>query len=188
MIIAVKDKDKVVIGYTNTDCWSRLAEQDYVDEENVAIRFSENGKLFAFSAMDGVSDALCFDDEFLGLEITPQSIVREVVPYIKDKMKKLNKPINSEGSWGNALVICDDEHIYDISPKFNFCEADDYVCHGFRVDIIKSVLDSTVGMPAKERILQAVQFVSAIHKESMFPLVITDTKSKKFQYVYEGGK
>ena len=87
MIIAIKEKDRVVLGYTNVDCWSRLAEKDYVDEENVAIRFSKNGKIFAFSALDGISDALCYDEEFLNLEITPRGIVREVIPYIKEKMK-----------------------------------------------------------------------------------------------------
>lgn len=188
MIIAIKEKDRVVLGYTNVDGWSRLAENDYVDEENVAMRFSKNGNIFAFSALDGISDALCYDEEFLNLEITPRGIVREVIPYIKDKMKAMNKSISEKGSWNNALVIADGTHIYDVSPMFDFFEADDYVCHGFHVDTCKVVLCSTVGQPAEERIVKAMKFVRELYKESLFPLVITDTKTKKFKYIYEKGE
>lgn len=188
MIIAIKEQDGVVLGYTNADSWNKLALQDYVDEENVAIRFSKNGTAFAFSGMDGLSDALCYDDEFLNLEITPRSIVRDVIPYIKAKMKAINKPLAENGSWGNALVISDGTHIYDISPKFGFFEADEYVCHGYHRGLIQSVLSSTVGLPAEERIVKVAQFSSDTTKENLFPLVIVDVKNQKFKYVYEGGK
>ena len=48
MIIAIKEKDKVVVGYSNAEAWGRLCEKDYVDEENLAIKFTEEGKLFAY--------------------------------------------------------------------------------------------------------------------------------------------
>ena len=187
MIIAIKEKDKVVIGYSNAEAWGRLSEKDYVDEENVAIKFSEDGKLFACAEMNRRSDILLYDDEFLSKEITPKSIVREVIPYIKRKLEENDQALD-EGRWKNALIICDNDKLYDVDPLFEFCEADDYVCYGYCVGTLKSALDETKELSAEERIMKAIIFASELHKESMFPIVITDTKSREFKYIYEGEK
>lgn len=188
MIIAIKEKDKVVIGYSIAAAWGELCKQDYVNEENLAIRFAEDGKLFACTEMNRRSDILLYDDEFLNMDITPKNIIQKVIPYIKKKLKENGKPLDNGGRWKNALVICDNNKLYDIDPLFGFYEADDYVCHGYRVETLKCVLDETTELSAEERIMKAVVFVSELHKESMFPIIITDTKSKKFKYVYEGEK
>ena len=57
MIIAVKEKDKVVIGFTATDRMC-VSDMDYVDEENVAVKVSNSGKVFGFAIMDTCSDSL----------------------------------------------------------------------------------------------------------------------------------
>ena len=186
MIIAIKDKDRVVMACSNTDSLDGLTDMDYVDEENVAIKFSKSGKVFGFANMDRRSDMLLYDDVFMGLDITPQTIVKDVIPYIKCELKENDIPIAEDGNWQNALIICDNEHIYDIDPTFGFYEADDYVCHGYRVETLKSVLDATIGLPAEERILKAVSFASKLHKENLFPIVITDTKNKQFKRIYQG--
>ena len=186
MIIAIKEKDKVVIGYTNLDSWGRLTNKDYVDEENLAIKFSKTGKVFACPNMNRRSDILLYDDELLNLDVSPKSVVKEIIPYIKERLKENDIPID-KGDWKNALVICDNEHIYDIGPKFAFREVHDFVCHGYReAETIISVLDATSSISAEQRIIKAVSFVSKIYKENLFPLVITDTKDRKVKVVYEG--
>ena len=186
MIIAIKEKDRVVVCLSNTDRWCCLTEKDFVDKENLAINFSKTGKIFALSNMDRLSDILLYDDEFMDLEITPKTIVRDVIPYIKCELKENDKPINEDGNWGNALVICDNERLYDVDPYFGFCEASDYVCHGYKVETIKSVLDQTTSLPAEERILKAVSFANMLHKQNLFPIVITDTKTKQLKNIYKG--
>ena len=186
MIIAIKDKDRVVMACSNTDRLNRLTDKDYVDKENVAIKFSKNDNVFGFAAMDRRSDILLYDDVFMDLEINAQTIIKDVIPYIKCELKENNKPVDENGNWQNALIICDNEHVYDIDPTFGFYESDDYVCHGYRVETLKSVLDATIGLPAEERIIKAVSFASKLHKENLFPIVITDTKSKKFKNIYQG--
>ena len=185
MIIAIKDKDKVVLGYLNADHWSSLAENDYVDEENVAIKFAKSGKTFALCESDRRADLLLYEDSFLDIDITPKSIVNEVIPYIKCQLKENDIPIKN-GCWGNALIICDNEHLYDVNTTFGFREIEDYVCHGYHVSVAKSVLDATTHLPAEERIIATVKFVEKICKEKLFPMVITDTKSKQFKTIYEG--
>ena len=88
-----------------------------------------------------------------------------------------------DNSWGNGLIICKDNRIYDINPQFIMREIDDYACHGFHVDVLQSVLDSTVGLPAEERILKAVKFTGQLYKEDMFPLIIADTSTKQFKFI-----
>jgi hypothetical protein len=186
LIIAIKEKDKVVIGYTNLDSWDRLANEDYVDEENLAIKFSKSGNVFVCSDMNRRSDILLYDDELLNLDISPKSIVKEIIPYIKERMAENAIPID-EGAWKNALVICDNEHIYDIGPKFAFREIHDFVCHGYReVDAIISVLDATSSMSAEQRIIKAVSCASKAYEENLFPLVITDTQERKLKIITEG--
>lgn len=186
MIIAIKEKNKVVIGYTNLDTWDRLANTDYVDEENLAIRFSKLGKVFACSDMDRRSDILLYDEELLNLEVSPKSIVKDIIPYIKERLKENDIPID-KGDWKNALVICDNEHVYDIGPKFAFREVNDFVVHGYReVDAVISALDATPSMSAEQRIIKAVSFASKVYKENLFPMIITDTKDRKIKVVYEG--
>lgn len=186
MIIAIKEKGKVVIGYSLTDSWGSLSEKDYVDEENIAIKFSDTGKVFALSDMNRRADILLYDDDFLNMEITSKNIVKELIPFIKKKLKENDKPIDEDGRWKNDLIICDEDHIYDIDTRFGFYEADDYVCHGYKVETLKSVLDETKDLPAEERIVKAISFASRLHKESYFPLIITDTKAKQFKPIYEG--
>ena len=186
MIIAIKEKDKVVIGYTNLDSWGRLTNKDYVDEENLAIKFSEAGKVFACPNMNRRSDILLYDDELLNLDVSPKSVVKEIIPYIKERLNENDIPID-KGDWKNALVICDNEHIYDIGPKFAFREVHDFVCHGYReAETIISVLDATPSISAEQRIIKAVSFASKMYKENLFPIVITDTKDGKLKVVYEG--
>lgn len=186
MIIAIKEKDKVVIGYTNLDSWGRLTNKDYVDEENLAIKFSKTGKVFACPNMNRSSDILLYDDELLNLDVSPKSVVKEIILYIKERLNENDIPID-KGDWKNALVICDNEHIYDIGPKFAFREVHDFVCHGYReAETIISVLDATSSISAEQRIIKAVSFASKIYKENLFPLVITDTKDGKLKVIYEG--
>ena len=186
MIIAIKEKDKVVIGYTNLDSWGRITNKDYVDEENLAIKFSKTGKVFACSDMNRRSDILLYDDELLNLDVSPKNVVKEIIPYIKERLNENDIPID-KGDWKNALVICDNEHIYDIGPKFAFREVHDFVCHGYReAETIISVLDATPSISAEQRIIKAVSFASKVYKENLFPIVITDTKDGKLKVVYEG--
>jgi hypothetical protein len=187
LIIAIKEKDKVVIARSNLDRMSKLTDMDYVDEENSAIKFGDNGYVYAASDMSRYSDVLFYDDEFFNLEISPKNIVKEVIPYMKEIFNDKVKPDAGDKGWKNALVICDNEHIYDIDPNYLYCEKSEYVCHGYKeADVIISILDSTTSLSAEERIIKAVSFASKLFKETLFPIIITDTKSKNLRIVQEG--
>ena len=188
MIIAIKEKDKTVIGCSITDYTSGLTDKDYVDMENLPIRFTPDGKLFAFANLAASSDMLLYDDKFINMEISPKKIITDIIPYMKKKFKDNYYPLGENETWGNALVICYDGHIYDIDPRFNFYEISDYACHGYNVETLKSTLDFTAGLPAEQRIVEAVRFAGKMKKSNGFPLVIADTRTKELNYIYEGEK
>ena len=182
MIIAIKEKDKIVVGYTNLDTWALFDKKDCVDPENVAIKFAENGDLYAFSSMGIRADVFLYDDNFFNIEVSAKNVVKEIIPYLKNSLSKNDIPVE-KGCWENALIICKDNRIYDINPYFKFKEIDDYICHGFQTGILKSVLDETKNLPSEERIIKAIKFCGEIRNENFFPIVITDTQSKLFKVV-----
>lgn len=185
MIIAVKEKEGVVFGYTNRQSLASLALKDYVDEENVPMGFFKNGNAFSFSILNRQSDIFCYDEEFLKMEPTPKSIVREIIPYIKAKLIE-NGCANEEGSWKNALVISDGEHIYGVDTEFNFYEVEDFATHSFSSAAIKSCLDATKDMDAEKRIVCATVFLEDVYGDQLFPIAIMDVKSKERKCVYKG--
>ncbi|MGN0814956.1 MAG: hypothetical protein ACI4MH_06970 [Candidatus Coproplasma sp.] len=185
MIIAIKEKDRVVVCYSGGDGLSGYSDEEYVDEENVAIKFAGNGTLFACAKACRSSDILLYNDEFLNTDFNPQNVVREIIPFIKKTLQDNYQKIE-EGQWNNCLLICNDRTVYDVTPMFSFREIEDYVCHGYFMETVIGVLDETVGLPAEERIIRAVTLYGKVWKESLFPLVITDTKSRKFKCIFEG--
>lgn len=186
MIIAIKEEDKVVVGYTNCETWGSLGEEDYVDEENLGIRFSKDGVLFGFEEMGVRSDIFLYDDEFMEEEITPKTVVREIIPYIKQRLEDNCLSLDKNGEWKNTLIICKDNHIYDIDRNFGFSEIDDYIAHGYKAETAISILDQTAGLSAKERILKVMEVIGRLTKMDLFPMVITDTKSRQFTRIYKG--
>ena len=190
MIIAIKEKDNTVVGFSNTEFLFKFTNADYIDKENLPIRFTENGKLLGFTYMNRISDMFLYDENFLNIETNEKNIVREFIPFIKKKLKENNLTIDNGTGWENSIIICDNNHLYDVDTKFGFSEIDDYVCHGlsYNVESIRSVLDLTKNMPAKQRIIEAVNFTSKLIKRSLFPLVMVDTKNQKFEYILKGEK
>ena len=185
MIIAIKENERVVFGYTNRQAMTNLSLKDYIDDENVPMGFFENGCAFSFVTMNRQSDLFRYDEEFLKMEPTSKTIVREMLPYIKKKLRYVGA-ITDEGVWKNALVISDGEHIYGIDRELNFYEVDDYTTHSFTTDQITSCLDATEDWPAEKRIIAAVSFVEELRGEKLFPLIIMDTKDKEKKYAYGG--
>lgn len=192
MLIAIKEKlqegkSRVLLGITNTDFWRDMTDNESVEQENLPATFNTNGQLIAFIKMDRASDILMFDDEFLNKEITNKNIVKEIVPYIKQRFKNCNYKLNKE-CWDNILTVCDNEHIYSLSPDFIFAESDFDTVHGnhYYCNFLKQVLDNTIGEPAEERIVKAFKFCCKQTRDNCFPIVIFDTSTKQRKVVYKG--
>ena len=187
MIIAIKENDRVIVGYTNADELTKLSEEDYIQEENTPMAFTADGNFVAFSSLCSASDMLISDDNFLALEVSPKAIINATIPYIKQRLiESKNSPDSDDGYWGNSIVYVDGARIFDIDPRFGFCEIDDMVLHGYDIYIIKSVIDATEGLSAENRITKACAFTSKLAKSSLFPLTIVDTKTREIKHIMKG--
>ena len=185
MIIAVKDKDRVVVGSCNGDFWSGYTDKTLCDPDNVPIRFTEDGTLFACSHTDARSDLLLYNEELLQKEITPKSMEREISPFVKKTMEEAHFVENNH--WGNALLVCRDNRLFDLSPTFTVSEVGDFACHGIKLHLLFGVLDMNADKDAEARIVEAYTFYERATGQRLFPIVISDTKTKETKIVYEGG-
>lgn len=183
MIIAVKDNDRVIVGCSYSEIIISTEDGDYFNEENMPMAFLEDGKFLVMSSPFRVSDILIYDDKFLSMEVSPKAIVKDTIPYIKQALKRNNYAISKNGNWNNAVTYVDGTRIYDIDPFFGFREVDDYVCHGLDVEAVISVMDSTEGLSAEDRIIKAISFASKVKKWDLFPLIIVDTKTGEIKHV-----
>ena len=95
MIIAIKEKDNTVVGFSNTEVLFKFTNADYIDKENLPIRFTEKGKLLGFTHMNRMSDMFLYDENFINIETNEKSIVKEFIPFIKKKLKE-NKEFLSD--------------------------------------------------------------------------------------------
>jgi len=188
LIIAIKQEDRVVVGYTTVDTWNCFTEQDSIDPENIAIKFTPSGKLIAFALPISRADIFMYDEEFDQMASTPKSIIKDMIPYIQRKLKENRKPLRKDGSWGNSVVICDNNSIYQVTPQLHFREEGDCltISPSNITGTIKSVLDANASLPAEEQMVKVMQLVEKVHKHIMFPLVITDTKTQQFKVIYKG--
>ena len=184
MIIAIKDKDRVVVAYSNNDILEKMEEKDSVDKENVAMRVLDNGTVFGFVKPGCRTDMFIYDDEFLSGDITPKYILREVIPYMKKKMADNNKPYTEKKGMNNAMIICTPDRIFEIGNRLTLLEKESFACVSWNYEeVLISVLDATEGLSPRERICKTLDFVSKKYRANFYPCVITDTKSKKFEVI-----
>ena len=185
MIIAVKDTDRVVVGSCNRDFWSGYSASALCDTDNVPIKFSEDGTLFACSHTDARSDLLLYNEDFLSSEISRKSMEREILPFVRKTMDEAR--FIDKGHWGNALLICKDDRLFDLSPTFTVCEVDEFACHGINRPLLYGALDMNRDKDAEARIIEAYTFFEHATGQRLFPISIADTKTKEIKTVYKEG-
>ena len=185
MIIAVKEKDRVVVAISVLRDEDILTAKDATDIENLPIKFAEDGKLIAFGKAGRIADLFLYDEYFLKAEKTPFNMIKNVIPGMMKVMKD-NKIDTSDNTYfDNTLIICDNEHLYSVYPDKSFFELDDYCSDPCEDDFIRSVMDATVGQPAEERIEKTISFLKKMNLTNAYPYVVVDTKDKRFKCVFE---
>ena len=180
MIIAIKQPDKVVVACSLVDGFLLPSDRDYVDPENLPIKFAQDGKLLACTVANRNADILLYDTDFVEQSMTHDTIVSKVLPSMKESLKKGGRPPKDD-RWSGMMVVCDDQHLYQIDNSFEVSEVSDYTVFSYHEMEIYSVLDCTENLPAEERILRSVVHAESASYRKVFPVVITDTKDKQFK-------
>ena len=185
MIVAIKDKDKVVVGVTFYDMSFLMSQADCIDAENLPVKILDNGNIVGSSCCDVVSDAVLFDPDLSTFAMDYKGIVTKLIPHLKQKFEKLGA-LNKSNGFDNNFIICDNDNLIRVCSDFSVVECYEFACLGMGSSVMGTILTQTRHLSPEERILHAVSFVSKLYKEDAFPLAICDTKSKQFKYYYKG--
>ncbi len=184
MIIAVKENDRVVVASTITDSIERLSHNDFVNEDNRIIKINGD-TIYCFSSVGRYADLFLCDDKFFEFEVTPENIVKNIIPYMYQKVKQekeLGDGRWGELDWDNTLTIIKDNRIFDITPTFYFREEPEFVCHGSGdIEYIEDSLENTRGKKAEERIRKAIDLYDNFGKSNLYPCIVVNSKDGKIQ-------
>lgn len=124
MIAAIKEENKIFIGYTDKKEES-VALGDYLCRENIPC-FTDGDLIVFFAISNASSDYLTRCGEIFSGELSVDTIRSSVLPQIKKAAAKLHGVTN--GRWQNAAVICKNGRLFSIASDFYVKEENDYVC------------------------------------------------------------
>ncbi len=183
MIICIEKEKGALLAVSNTWDTDFLSECDYVCDENLPIRKNENGGILGcFSVFNGCTDALIHDDAIWEMAKSKESILRDMIPAIRETVERTGFLEND--TWRNTLTLFVDGKIYDISVDFLLFERKGDLLHCIYADFGYAVLAENRGKPAEERIMD---FVEKFRKEThndLYPLALLDTVTGEKRVVY----
>ena len=187
MIIGIKGKDRVVLGFA---CWalSEVNDRDKTLEDNLPFKvFEDEGVIVACAERERSADIL-FADEAIENEIKEgktsyEYVVNDIAPKIYAEMEQ--EHLLDEGRWPNCFVVAKGNSLSDVTPSFFVQDVEEYLVHGYVTEYIKSFLKYNADMPVEERIVGAFRFHVKMMGEHVFPIVLIDTKNFKVKVFTE---
>lgn len=188
MIIGIKEKDRVVLGFAY---WAlqEVNARDRVLEDNLPFKvFKDDGVIIA-CAERKISTDMLFADENIERMIktgktTYEDSVNEYALMIHDKMAKENL-LRDDGTWSNCFAVAKGNSLVDVTPSFFVRDVADFFVHGFTVEYVKSSLLYSKGKLAEERIIEAFRFHTQMMSDHVFPIVLIDTKDLQMKVITE---
>ena len=183
MIIGIKDGEKALLAFVNERDGGRFSPQDFYDKENIPVGVvaGDEGTIYGFAHSLRSSDIFTCNQEFLSGEITPRGLICKTIPAMK---KRLDEEGLVDGDdWRNCLVICQGNRVFDVDMRFLFQENSDYVVRSYNSETMRSALEATKGLPARERVLKALAFAEDYLRIKLFPAAIVDTESRNLEIV-----
>ena len=176
MVVAIKEKDRIVAAYFPHHESLEETMIDPLHEENLPIRIFDD-KIVLFCNGGVGADCLLYDDELWQGEITPARLLKEVIPIIKSRGKQYG--FFGEGYWGNALVVLQDGRLMRIDPFFRVSEISDFLCHGRQPNYVNGTLLATKGEPAEQRILKATRLYGKAFRIAIEKVAVVDDQQRK---------
>ena len=185
MLIAIKDKDRIVAGLTMANMYVETTENDILLDDNIPffkVRGNKNCYVLISSACFA-ADLLRYND-FIFKDVTDgESVIKGVVPKMRALLEEYDQILDDK-SWESNLVIIKDDKAYSVNVYFVVEEISDY-CAFLDQRYIDGTMFDTQGLDPVERILTAVKTVSKTKFSQYFPLIVFDSKTKKKQIFHQ---
>lgn len=181
-MIIIKDNDTVYFadptGYALvTACGDSLWDKH---EENLNVWKIPNDDniIVGVNPYSGLSaDLFRYDPDFVRGELTMQKLMLEVVPKIKNRLKKYGKT-KENGTIKDAFCFAQGDRAFVIRPSWDCDCVDRFEVSGYN-QVSLSALRVSEGMPPEERLRFVAETIQAERKKLLFPLVVINTKTCK---------
>lgn len=189
MIVALKTDDRVLVGITICNNSVGTSDKDLTLDENLPmwkVRGEKNCYVFT-DRIDYPTDILRYNDRVFKGITDGKSIIRNVVPHIRDLLDKtdnLLKGQEDEQKWNNQMVIVKDGEIFFIDDYLVVFQKSEYVATAYENYVI-GTLEDTRDLDPTQRILTAFRTVGRMRNITLFPVTIFDTKTKRKTVYYQ---
>ena len=184
MVIAKKDKDRVVVGINISDQLSYAAMSSYVLEDNIPfwkVKGEKNCYVFCDNAGFAVNLLRYNDYVFKGITDV-QSVAKNVIPKMRELLEKNDLIIRGK-EWFGKLLIVKDNKIFTIENYFVLSETNAIALND--VILATGCIEECEGKSAKESVLYTLRVLEKATRVSSFPAVVFDSKTKRKTIYYK---
>ena len=189
VIVAVKENGVVYMG-ADTQTTMGKSKINGLNETAFKVTKFENGILVGFCGrVAAKQEILSMKDVFVldqNGELNKKHIVKEIVPKLVNKMELIGD--QDSGSLDISILLAYKDKMYRITVDLDVISLNDYASSGAGMRFTNWCLYSQKHLPAKERVLKALE-ESAKRVESVGgPYILIDTKKLEYEIVDLGGK
>ena len=185
MIVAIKEKDKVVLGVSICDACIDMTDKDLAHPDNLPLR-KLRGTKDCYMAMDTISlltDALRYNDSLYKDFDDQMSIIENLVSVTK-KLCKVISPYFNNKEMENRMVIVKDNRLYSVDSFFNVWEVDDFLATTYD-DYYMAAFETMKDLSKEDKIVEVSRKIERLKNRKLFPMTILDTSTGKKKVYYK---
>ena len=183
MIIAIKEKDKVVLAYSPFDYTTPVTSDDMALEENLGI-WKVRGNPHTVMGNRGAfaeTDAFKYEEKLFRGEINYDSLTDGIIPAM-EKFSEGKDYIGDEKGRYEEFFIAQKDKLFKITSEHLVMEIDSYaVSGGGAEDLAKGALHATEGQPVIDRIRKVFEFIARERQSVCYPISVIDTATCKIR-------
>ena len=182
MVFYIKDNDRVYfVDILRSDAeGDSINAKDYVLPSNIPIwNTGKDNETVVAMYSNKMGSYIRYSDYFDVEELCTKTLVREVVPKIKDKMEQVS--FIKDNRLPNGIFVAKGDQVYRITTKGAAYNEGDYCSIGEYGSEGLFALKCSVSLPVKERINKVVKCVANAGSFPAYPIAVTDTVTRKLQ-------
>ena len=189
MVFYIKDNDRVYfVDILRSDAeGDSIDGKDYLLPSNIPMwNTGKDNETVVAMYSNKMGSYIRYSDYFNVEELCPKTLIREVIPKIKDKMEKIG--FVNDNRLPNGIFVAKGNQVYRITTNgVAYNEGDRFAIGEYGGEGV-AVLKCVSGLPIKEQIKKVVKCVATAGSFPAYPIAITDTVNRKLQVFNSEGE
>ena len=182
MVFYIKENDRVYfVQMLRTDIESEsIDEKDFLLPSNISLwNTGKDNETVVATYTNRMSSFIRYSDCFNVDDLCPKTIICDVVPKIKEIMRKIG--MLKDNCMTNGFFVCKGDKVYRINTKgVSYDEGECYSLGDYSYECLFA-LRCTSKMPVKERIKKVIKCVANAGSVLAYPIAVTDSINRKLQ-------